>query len=105
MTDELKLKSVYSFLGICAKAGKIRSGEFQTLEAVKNGTAALLIVPLDASDNTKKLFTDKCTFYKVPFYMIGTKEGLGRAIGKDERSSVAVTDEGLGQALIGKIIA
>ncbi len=105
MTDDLKATSVYSLLGICKKAGKLQSGEFQTLEAIKNGSAFLCIVPLDASDNTKKLFNDKCKFYKVPIYEMGTKEGLGRAIGKAERSSVAVTDEGLSKALIKKIIA
>ncbi len=105
MTDELKARGVYSLLGICKKAGKLQSGEFQTLEAIKGGSAFICIVPCDASDNTKKLFTDKCTFYNVPIYIFGTKEGLGRAIGKAERSSVAVTDEGLSQALIKKIIA
>jgi ribosomal protein L7Ae-like RNA K-turn-binding protein len=31
--------------------------------------------------------------------MYGTKESLGRAIGKDLRSSLAITDAGLAQAI------
>jgi ribosomal protein L7Ae-like RNA K-turn-binding protein len=75
------------------------SGEFQTEDAVKNGSAVLVIVAEDASENTKKLFKDKCSYYEVPVYMYGTKESLGRAIGKDLRSSLAITDAGLAQAI------
>ena len=76
------------------------SGEFQTLEAIKKGSAMLVIIAEDASDNTQKLFSDKCSFYEVPMIRYGTKEGLGRAIGKDIRSSVGVCDAGLADAVI-----
>jgi ribosomal protein L7Ae-like RNA K-turn-binding protein len=76
------------------------SGEYQTLEAVKKGSAMLVIVAEDASDNTKKLFSDKCSFYKVPIFRYGTKENLGRAVGKDMRSSVGICNEGLAEAII-----
>ncbi len=76
------------------------SGEFQTEEAVKTGSAMLVIVAEDASANTRKLFHDKCSFYEVPVYEYGTKEELGRAIGKDMRSSLAVCDAGLADAII-----
>lgn len=76
------------------------SGEFQTMEAIKKGSAMLVIIAEDASDNTTKLFTDKCTFYEVPVFRYGTKEGLGRAVGKDLRSSMGVCDAGLADAII-----
>lgn len=76
------------------------SGEFQTEGAVKNGSAMLVIIAEDASANTKKLFTDKCSFYKVPVYEFGTKEMLGRAVGKDLRSSLGVCDAGLADAIM-----
>ena len=76
------------------------SGEFQTMEAIKKGSAMLVIIAEDASDNTQKLFSDKCSFYEVPMIRYGTKEGLGRAIGKDIRSSVGVCDAGLADAVI-----
>ncbi len=46
----------------------------------------------EASDNTKKKFTNMCKFYKVPIYFYASKENLGRAIGREMRSSVAVTN-------------
>ena len=96
-------KKLLSLIGLATKAGKIASGEFQTETAVKDGTAHLVIVAEDASDNTKKLFRDKCSFYQVPMYQIGTKEELGAAIGKEYRASIAVLDEGFANAVQKKI--
>ena len=71
---------IFSLLGIAMRGRNLVSGEYQTLEAVKKGSAMLVIVAEDASDNTKKLFSDKCSFYKVPIFRYGTKENLGRAV-------------------------
>lgn len=103
MTDNKAEKSVLSLLGIAMKAGKVQSGEFCCETAVKDSTACLVIIAGDASDNTKKLFSDKSSFYKVPCVIFSTKDDLGHAIGRKERASVAVTDEGLAKAIIKKI--
>lgn len=91
---------VLSLLGLAAKGRNVASGELQTLNAVRDGTAMLVLVAEDASMNTRKLFTDKCSFYEVPRYLYGTKESLGKAIGKAERSSVAVLEAGLAGSII-----
>ncbi len=95
----MKQNKVLSLLGIAMRGRNLVSGEFQTLEAIKSGKAMLVIVAEDASDNTKKLFHDKCSFYEVEVTEFGTKEQLGRAIGKDFRSSVCVCDAGLADAI------
>ena len=95
----MKPDKVLSYLGLAMRGRNLVSGEFQTEEAVKSGAAMLVIVAGDASENTKKLFQDKCSYYEVPVYCYGTKQSLGRAIGKDQRSSLAVTDAGLAQAI------
>lgn len=97
-------KKTLSLLGLATKAGKIASGEFQTETAVKDGTAKLVLVASDASENTKKLFRDKCSYYSVPVYIYGDKEALGAAIGKEYRASVAVLEEGFAKAVQKKII-
>lgn len=99
----LKQNKIFSLLGIAMRGHNLVSGEFQTLEAIKKGSAMLVIIAEDASDNTKKLFADKCLFYEVPVYNYGTKEDLGRAIGKDLRSSVGVCDAGLADAIIKRL--
>ncbi|RHP29475.1 L7Ae/L30e/S12e/Gadd45 family ribosomal protein [Lachnotalea sp. AF33-28] len=96
----MKTDRVLSLLGLAMKAGRIESGEFSTEKAVKSQQAALVIVASDASDNTKKMFTNMCTYYQVPFCCYGTKDELGPAIGKEIRASLAVTDEGFRDAII-----
>ncbi len=91
---------IYSLLGLATKAGKVVSGEFATDKSVKEGTAVLVLVAEDASDNTKKKFSNTCEFYEVSRYFFGTKDELGHAIGKEMRSSLAVTDEGFAKSLI-----
>ncbi len=96
----MKQNKVYSLLGIAMRGRNLVSGEFQTLEAIRKGSAMLVIIAEDASDNTRKLFSDKSSFYGVKAVIYGTKEDLGRAIGKDPRSSVGVCDAGLADAII-----
>lgn len=96
----MKQNKVYSLLGIAMRGRNLVSGEFQTLESIRKGSAMLVIIAEDASDNTRKLFSDKSSFYEIPAVIYGTKEELGRAIGKDPRSSVGVCDAGLADAII-----
>ena len=99
MTDR-----VLSMLGLAAKSGNVVSGEFSTEKAVKTGKAWLVIVSAEASDNTKKKFHNMCTYYEVPcYYFYSDKVGLGNAIGKEFRASLAVTDENLANAVIKKL--
>lgn len=90
-------------LGLAAKAGKVVSGEFATEKAVKTGKAFLVLTAEDASENTRKKFSDMCSYYQVPFYIIGTKEELGNAIGKEYRASLGVTDENFAVATVKKL--
>lgn len=100
---KLSQDNVLSMLGLCKRAGKVVSGEFSTEKAVKEKKAKLVIVATDASDNTKKLFRNKCTFYNVPFYMYSKKADLGHSLGQEMRTSVAVLDDNFANAVIQKL--
>ncbi|MDD6492509.1 MAG: ribosomal L7Ae/L30e/S12e/Gadd45 family protein [Firmicutes bacterium] len=91
---------ILSLLGLAARGRNLVSGEFSTEKAVKEGRASLVIVGNDASDNTKKMFTNMCDFYQIPIFFYTTKEALGKAIGKEMRASVAVTDQGMAASII-----
>ena len=95
---------IYSMLGLATKAGKIVSGEFMTEKAVKSGSAWLVIVSEEASDNTKKMFTNMCRFYKVPLHIFGTKDELGNSMGKEFRASLAVVDSGFAKSIQKKLV-
>ena len=94
---------VISMISIAAKGRNLVSGEFAVEKAVKCGKAYLVVVAEDASDNTKKQFRNMCEFYHVPIKESWTKDELGRATGKTFRASLAVTDEGLAQAIMKKM--
>ena len=68
--------------------------------AVKTGTAFLVILAEDVSANTKKMFTNMCEFYEVPIAFYGDKDALGHAIGRQMRASLAVTDAGLANGIL-----
>lgn len=95
----MRQNKVLSLLGLATRGKNLVSGEYQTESAVKDGSAMLVIVAEDASANTKKLFADKCSFYEVPIVEYGVKTDLGRSIGKDLRSSIAICDAGLAAAV------
>ena len=93
------MNRIFSMIGMAMKAGKVVSGEFATEKAVKTGTAWMVIVSEAASENTKKMFRNMCTFYEVPMFVYGTKEELGHSMGKEFRASLAVTDEGFAKSI------
>lgn len=89
-----------NLIGLATKAGKAVSGEFSTEKAVKTGKARLVVVSEEASDNTKKMFTNMCTYYKVPICYFGKKDELGHAMGKEMRASLAVVDKSFAEAIV-----
>ena len=99
MTDKNK---VFSMIGLATRARKVVSGEFSTEKSVKSGRSHMVIVS-EASDNTKKMFTNMCTHYKVPIYLFGTKEELGHAMGQEFRASLSVEDAGFAKTLASRM--
>ena len=90
---------VLSMLGLATRSRNVVSGGFATEQAVKSGKAYLVIIAEDASDNTRKKYSNMCEFYEVPYVYYSTKEVLGHAMGKEERTTLAVTDEGFADSI------
>ena len=87
-------------LGLCAKAGKLSSGEFACEKSIKSGKTRLCIIASDASENTAKHFSDMCSYRKIPFFVCEEeKEKLGHLIGVKDRSVVTVDDAGFAKSL------
>lgn len=83
---------IFSMLSLCQRAGKLYSGGFTCEKAIKSRKAFITIVSNDASDNTKKEFNDMCNHFRVKMYYFGTKETLGKYIGKSDRTVLCVGD-------------
>lgn len=98
-----KESRLLSMVSIAAKAGKVVSGGFLTEKAIQEGTAQLVLIAENASNNTQKKFMDKCQYYHIPYYIIFDSQILGNQIGKQERTVLAVTDHGLAKQICDRI--
>ena len=88
-----------ALLGLAYRARKIIAGEELVIKEVRSGQAKLVLLSSDASSNTEKKITDKCSYYNVPLEKVANREQLGHAIGKDERVVLAVLDHGFAKKL------
>ena len=86
-------RQALNMLGLCQRAGRLVSGEQAVLNAIRRGTARLVIVDASASANTQKMFSDSCAYYDVE-RLQAPEDTLGAAIGKPGRKVAAVTDDG-----------
>ena len=92
-----------SLIGLASKARKVSSGEFSVEKAIKSFNAFLVIIAEDASDNTKKKFSDMCSYYETPIIFYSSKEEIGHCIGKEYRASLAILDENFAAGIMEKI--
>jgi ribosomal protein L7Ae-like RNA K-turn-binding protein len=87
--------NAFQLLGLAMRAGKVVSGEEQVLKAIRFQKAKLVLLSMDASQNTSKRITDKAAYYDIPLIRAGLREQLGQAIGKEQRVVIAVSELGL----------
>lgn len=92
-------KRALSMLSICQKANRLSSGEFACEKALQAGQSCLVIIAEDASDNTKKKFSNKSYFYNVPVAIFESKTELSRSIGKVNRSVISINDFGIAEKI------
>lgn len=91
---------IYSFLGLAVKANKLISGEAGCEKSIKFKSVELVIVACDASDNTKKKFTNMCNYRNIAMRFFGEKELLGKYLGKKVLSVAVIIDKGFAKRLI-----
>ena len=70
-----------------------------TENAIKSGKSHMVLLSVEASDNTKKKFTNMCAHYKIPIYIFGSKDELGHAMGQEMRTVLSVNDAGFAEAM------
>ena len=94
------MDKVMQLLGVARRASKLTTGESLCLKEIRMRRACVVILALDASPNVEKKITDKCSSFQIPLIRYGERHELGKAIGKDERVVLAITDQGLAQSLM-----
>lgn len=98
MTDSIRLRGM---IGLAAKAGKLKSGEFSSEESIKKGRARVCLISSEASERTGKHFHDMCSYRSIPIYTVEAgKEELGQMIGRGPRSMVTIEDRGFAENIV-----
>ena len=87
-----------NMLGLCARARKIAIGAQAAGIAIKKGSACLVVIDEDASEETKKEFREASCAKKIPFIILKGSM-LGDAVGKPGRRVAAVTDQSFAERI------
>lgn len=89
----------YDILGLAQRAGKVISGEAGAEAHLHRGNAKLVILAEDASDRTKRFFSELAAGAKASVITAGNKTRIGLALGKSPRAVVVINDEGFARRL------
>lgn len=95
-------KDVLNLLGLAMRSRNIVTGD-SVLKSIRNQTSKLVIIAQDASDNTKKQLTDKCTHYKIEYIIVGDSQMISQAIGKNNRKAISIINENFANKIKEKI--
>lgn len=87
-------------MGISKKAGFIIEGYNTCEELIKKRKIYLVILSKEASENTKKKFSNYSSRYKVPLISELPKEDMGRCLGLEEINIVGISDQKMAKQLI-----
>jgi len=90
---------VLFLLGISQKAGKLVSGQEIVEKAINAKKVFLIIVSEDASKNTKEKMRCLSTKANIPIFYWCHSNELGKAIGKEQRKVIGITDKGLAEEI------
>lgn len=93
------MDKIYNLIGLAMRARKIVSGE-ELMDAIRKKKVSLVILCEDASENTKKRYTDKCSFYEIDLITVDSSLKLNHAIGKSNRMAVGILDEGFKKSIM-----
>lgn len=83
-----------NMLGLCARAGKLITGEKACVQAVRAGGVHAMLLDGAASGNAVKAVSQACQTHRVPLLRTG-EYALGDAIGKPGRMAAGITDAGM----------
>ena len=85
------MKAMLNMLGLCARAGKLITGEKACVQAIRAGSACVALLDGAASANAVKAMGDACESHGVPLVRTGGYQ-LGDAIGKPGRMAARIIE-------------
>ena len=83
-----------STIGLALRAGKLIDGEGRVIEALSKETQGYIFLASDAGENITKKITDKARSFNHTVNSEYTKDEISKAIGKTNRTVIAIFDKG-----------
>ena len=80
------------------RSGNVSYGE-TLIEDIRKNKVFTVIISTDMGETSKKKIIDKCTYYKIPYYIILDKETLSKSVGKNNVSSIGIKSIGGAQKI------
>ena len=93
-------KKVLSYMGLCAKAGKLRSGTNTCLFEMEKGSVKLLIVTEDLAENSADKLLRKAEKLGVGHRRYGLSDTLGKATGKYGAGVFGIMDSNVADTIL-----
>ncbi len=93
------MDKIFNLIGLATRARKIISGE-ELMDAIRKKKVSLVILASDASENTRKRYSDKCSFYGIDLITVDDSFKLNQAIGKANRMAIGINDEGFKNSIM-----
>lgn len=94
------MSKVTGWLGLAARSRQLVLGEDACVRAIRAGSVCLILLATDAGPNGAKKVRDKCAFYGVPITSQLTRQELGDAVGKQDRTVMGVTSPQLAKQIL-----
>ncbi len=89
-----------SMLGLARRAGRLSCGFDASVDSMKIGKSALLLLANDLSERTERAVKAKAEQYSVGYIMCGRDmSSIGNAIGKKMTGIISVNDSGFAEKL------
>lgn len=93
-------KKILGLLGLATAGGRIAPGDTAVRDAIFRGKAQLVVLARDCGENTKEKFVRLCSEKEITCIEMFDKETIGKAIGKEGKAVIALTDRGFAEAVM-----
>ena len=91
---------ILNMIGLAVRAGKVKFGVFSASLACDKGQAQLVVIPSDLGGSNKRSIEGKCKSTLTPIIVVGDKEALSKACGRENVTAVAICDENFKSAIL-----
>ena len=94
------MNKIFGMIGLAAGAGKIVYGDSAVCKNIITGKAKLVILAENSGNNISGKIKKLCVEKNVECIEFSDKESIGKAVGKDDKAVIAITDLNFAQAVL-----